>query len=173
MRFDKYEVDEEGCYIEIDSPTYGKHKVRFDEEDWDLIKNYHWNIEKGNRTYYAQGKINRKTLIRMHRLVLKMKNPKILIDHINNNGLDNHKTNLRLCTCAQNTINSIPGKNNTSGYKGVHWNKRRKKWVAKIQKKCKTYYLGYYNNPKEGARAYNKFVKKHYGEFAYLNPVEE
>jgi hypothetical protein len=92
------------------------------------------------------------------------------VDHINGDGLDNRRANLRLATAAQNNWNSKYGMGiGTSRYKGVQWHKHRKKWVAAIsidgQKKC----LGYYSNEKEAARAFDKAAKERRGQFAVLN----
>jgi len=94
----------------------------------------------------------------------------MLIDHINYDGLDNRKANLRLATRTQNnrhtrrTIN--PG---TSKYKGVSWYRREKKWVAKINAYGKTYPLGSFKNEIQAARAYDHAAKKYHGDFAALN----
>lgn len=95
------------------------------------------------------------------------------IDHINRKKDDNRWVNLRECTHAQNTRNSEKSKNNTSGYKGVCWNKRAKKWQAAICFKGKVKGLGHYNNKQDAAKAYNDKAKELFGEFAYLNKVEE
>ena len=107
----------------------------------------------------------------MHREILKC--PKgLFIDHINRNGLDNRKNNLRVCSKSQNMMNTLIPKNNTSGYKGVSWSKRDKKWMAYIKIKNKFNNLGYFNIKEQAALAYNDAAKKYHGEFARLNKIE-
>jgi|SRR5699024_12026504 len=108
---------------------------------------------------------------RMHRVIM---NPPegMYVDHINNNKLDNRKSNLRLCTHMQNRHNSVANINNTSGYKGVFWHNQAKKWRVQITTRGKTHSFGLYHDKHEAAKAYNEAAKDLYGEFAYLNEVK-
>ncbi|WP_252233758.1 HNH endonuclease [Clostridium sp. ZS1] len=81
----------------------------------------------------------------MHRFIMNPPSNK-LIDHINGNKLDNRKCNLRIVNKSQNAMNSKKPKNNTSGVKGVYWDKRSKKWEASIQVNMKKKSLGYFKN---------------------------
>lgn len=90
------------------------------------------------------------------------------VDHKDGNGLDNQKSNLRLCTHKQNTRNSISIKG-TSIYKGVFWCKDRLKWRAGIKNNYKTINLGYYESEVNAAFAYDKAAIKYFGEYARLN----
>jgi len=92
--------------------------------------------------------------------------PKELVDHINQIKDDNRWTNLRQATVSQNNINSKKPKNNKSGYRGVHWDKTRNKWVAMIKYKCKKMNLGAYTDIEHAAAAYKKAALELYGEFA-------
>ncbi len=104
----------------------------------------------------------------MHRAILNA--PKgLLVDHIDGNGLNNRKSNLRLCTFAQNAHNSRPRRNSSSRYKGVCWHKVKKKWTVSIYKGGKRTYLGYYDDEIEAALAYDRKATELFGEFAYLN----
>lgn len=93
------------------------------------------------------------------------------IDHKDGDTLFNNKIeNLRPCTTSQNMANQKELKsNNKSGYKGVYWRTRDRKWAAQIGKNKKIFDLGYYSSPEEAARAYDKEAIKLYGEFASLN----
>lgn len=92
--------------------------------------------------------------------------PKELVDHINQIKDDNRYTNLREATVSQNNMNSKKPKNNKSGYRGVHWDTTRNKWVARIKYKSKYRYLGRYTDIKEATEVYKKAAFELYGEFA-------
>ena len=116
----------------------------------------------------------RRKAILMHRVVAKRKGLNISrrrIDHTDTNRLNNRRRNLRLATQSQNAINSGRRVDNTSGFKGVTWQKAARKWQSQIAVNGTNIYLGLFRYKIEAARAYNKAVKKHFGTFAYLNPV--
>jgi len=92
--------------------------------------------------------------------------PKDQIDHINGVKNDNRWSNIRLATGSQNMANRPKGSKNTSGFKGVSWNKKSNKWRVKITKHHKEYYLGFFDDPEEGYKAYCKAAKELHGEFA-------
>lgn len=99
----------------------------------------------------------------MHRVIM---NPPVgmEVDHINRNKLDNRRSNLRICTHAENLANRIKPRNNTSGYKGVVWNKSRSKWLAQITVKKRHIYLGQFDDIEEANEAYNLGFVKYYGK---------
>ena len=112
----------------------------------------------------------------MHRVILErmLKRPLQageLCDHINGQPLDNRRSNLRLASCTENVRNSRTGKNNASGYKGVHFHKGGRRWRAQITVNRKVISLGYFKTPEAAAQAYNEAAIAHYGEFAKLNEV--
>lgn len=88
------------------------------------------------------------------------------IDHKNRNSLDDKFSNLRLATCSQNNSNRGTPSHNTSGRKGVHWNKQSNKWLAKIKIKGKVIYLGFFDNLDKAGEAYVNASKKYFGEFS-------
>ena len=150
--------------------TRGKFAL-VDDEDFDELNKSRWYALKGKNTYYAEKKIRKRgvwTSIGMHRAILKIKKG-LVCDHINGNGLDNRRVNLRICRQGENTWNSRRQSNNTSGYKGVYWHKHSKKWYSRITVNSKTKSLGYYDDKKEAAIAYDLAAKQYYGEFARLN----
>jgi len=98
-------------------------------------------------------------------------NRNMCIDHINGDGLDNRRSNLRFVTATQNQANSLKRKIGKSKYKGVSFKKDKKKWVAYICPGGKYIHLGYFTEEKEAARAYNKAARKEYGEYCNLNDV--
>ena len=103
--------------------------------------------------------------ILMHREILNTKRG-ISTDHINGNGLDNRKENLRVCTHQENTFNRHAQKNNKLGIKGVCWHKRAKKFCANINVKGKVIYLGIFNVLADADSAYRIAEEKYFGEFA-------
>jgi hypothetical protein len=98
--------------------------------------------------------------------------PKHFIDHINHIKDDNRWANLRDATHSQNHANKAKLKNNTSGYKGVSWNKQCKKWESQIGYMNKDIHLGKYTTPQEAAEAYKKKAIELFGEFAYMGDNE-
>jgi hypothetical protein len=92
--------------------------------------------------------------------------PDGLIDHINGDPFDNRIANLRLCDTSLNGANRGPTKLNTSGFKGVTWHKRCRKWQAQIGVKGTHYFLGLFDDPAEAHAAYVAAAIKHFGEFA-------
>jgi len=91
------------------------------------------------------------------------------LDHINTIKSDNRIANLRECTVSQNQSNKPARKKNTSGRKGVCWNKATSKWQASISKDGKDIYIGRFANIEDAAAAYAKAAKIHHGEFARIN----
>jgi len=108
----------------------------------------------------------------MHRVVMKVVDPNILIDHKNTNGLHNYKSNLRESTSAQNQQNCIPRKNTSSKYKGVSKRTKSDKWQVQIKVDKKIKHIGYFDHEDAAALAYNEAAKTHFGEFARLNIIE-
>ena len=150
--------------------TQGKLAI-VDAEDYDWLIQYNWCACKCRNTFYATRMGGGRT-IRMHREIMHA--PKgVMCDHINHNGFDNRKSNLRLCTNAQNSYNQQARSSCTSKYKGVHWNKPNNKWVARIAFKQKRMHIGCFDNEIKAAMAYDKKAKELFGEFAYPNFTKE
>jgi hypothetical protein len=152
--------------------TQGKIALVDDEYLEDLSK-HEWQFDKGCRTGYAVRTIYRpkKELIRMHRYLLGLrKGDKMICDHIDGNGLNNQKHNLRLCNKSENGRNRNKTNNiKLSIFKGVTFNKSHGKWQPQICLNGKHQYLGYFSSEVEAARAYDKKAKEIFGEFAFLN----
>ena len=139
-----------------------------DDEDYEWLNQFKWYAGKGWNTYYASrnAKLNgKRILLNMH--VAIMGTSTGLVDHIDGDGLNNQRYNLRRCTRAQNGMNRSPNKNSTSKYKGVY--KAKGKYVAAIAVNGTQAYLGTFTLDSDAAKAYDKAAKEHFGEFAYLN----
>lgn len=155
--------------------THGDVTV-IDFDDADLIHSK-W---AANYYHYAirSGKAHEHKVIWMHRVILARIIGRDLrddefCDHIDNDPLNNRRSNLRLATSAQNVRNTRAGKNNNSGYKGVHFHKGGKRWRAQITVDYKVISLGYFDTAESAALAYNEAASKYYGEFAKLNVVKQ
>lgn len=145
-----------------------------DEDDYERVNQLKWYPDKGNLTKYAGTFtfINGKPVhVALHRLIMGLsKGDGKEIDHINGNGLDNRKQNLRVCTRGENLRNSKFRKGSSS-HRGVHLHKGSKKWYAQIRFDNKKHYLGSFDCEIEAAEAYNNAAKEHHGEFATLNEI--
>lgn len=153
--------------------TKGQYTL-IDNEDFQRISRYRWHAyyDKTIMSFYARTTLYKKRIkknitLSMHRFIMNA-TPKKIIDHINHNTLDNRKNNLRLCNRKESARNTRKLKG-VSIFKGVCLYKPRMNWRARIRAKEKTIYLGYFNNQKQAALAYDKAARKYYGEFAYTN----
>ncbi len=92
------------------------------------------------------------------------------VDHINNNPLDNRRSNLRIATNSENQSNRERlNTNNFSGFRGVSWHKLNSKWQARIRHQRKFIQLGYFDTPESAARAYDLKAVELFGDFAAIN----
>jgi len=155
-----------GADVYIEFYKYGKvvGETIIDIEDLDKIKEYRFH--KDSRGYATNSK-----KIPLHHLIIGKPPKGFVTDHKDRNRLNNKKSNLRFITNQQNTMNRGKRKNISSIYKGVCMVKGYKKWIAQIGFNKKTIYLGYFDDEKEAAKAYNKKAIELFGEFAVLNDL--
>jgi hypothetical protein len=146
--------------------TQGKFAI-VDEEDYYQLSQYQWFAAANNRTYYAVRKQGGRP-VKMHRWVMGAP-AGMVVDHIDHDGLNNCKNNLRLCTPTQNKRNAVSNRRASSKYKGVCRHRKIKKWGAAIKYNRKSYNLGYFTDEVAAAKAYDKKAAEFFGEFAYLN----
>lgn len=143
--------------------------VQVDDEDYELVKDVSWRLVAKR---YASGRHSSWDNTRlMHRVI--MKPSKLLdIDHINGDGLNNQRSNLRVVTHSENAANRAhKNVNNKSGFRGVHWCNTQHKWRAKINIDGKRVSLKYWDTATDAAKAYNQAAIKRYGDMARLNEV--
>ncbi len=137
-----------------------------DLEDYDSLSQHKWRVDKDG---YARAVIG-KYWVSMHRHVTLA--PKgTVVDHKDLDKLNNRKCNLRICSIAENGSNYPVPKTNTSGFKGVHWAKSDKKWIARIKVNNKRIHIGSFSCKIEAARAYNEASIRLHGEFGRLNEI--
>jgi hypothetical protein len=138
-----------------------------DAEDYERLNQHKWHVSKSHNSEYAVRCPGRKRIL-MHRLLLNAPGG-LVVDHRDGNGLNNRKSNLRLCTHQENSYNQRPRRGGTSRFRGVCWKKTIRKYAAKIQKNEKRYYLGYFADEIEAAVVYDIKAMELFGEFAYFN----
>jgi hypothetical protein len=150
-----------------------------DDEDAEAVLAcgaWHVSVESGGVYAVHTQRIpgTRKTLrIRLHRFIMNAPD-KFDVDHINGDGLDNRRSNLRLCTDSENQGNARKRRRQTaSQYKGVTWHKSAQRWQAQIEVARKTRYLGLFHSELDAARAYDAAAKVVFGEFARCNLASE
>jgi len=134
-----------------------------DDEDFDYLSQFNWFYVNGyaGRRFWDHGK---KGLLYMHRVILN--SPKGMdTDHINRYGLDNRRSNLRICTRSQNLANRSLHRNNSSGRRGVFWSKQDSKWMARVKFNKRSYFVGSFDNIDDAARAYEVKAQELFGDF--------
>ncbi len=139
-----------------------------DDEDFEWLSKQKWNAHKIRETWYAT-RHGADGSFYMHRVIMNAPTDK-LVDHIDGNGLNNQKGNLRIASNAENLWNQGRHKNNTSGYKGIYLDKRCNKWAVQIRaNRSSPQCMGYFETAEEAARVYDNAAKKLHGKFARLN----
>lgn len=135
----------------------------YDHEDHDLISGHKWRI---NHNGYAVTSIKGCTVL-MHRLILGLTDRSMQVDHRDHGKLNNQRSNLRICSNAENQYNRLKGKNLTSQFKGVR--RQRGKWRAEIKKAGKKYHIGYFRSEVTAAHCYDHAARQKFGTFANPN----
>jgi hypothetical protein len=149
-------------------PIHGGHTL-IDDDDLALVLEHKWCInqkEQGKRTSYVRRTTDS---LKLHQLIMGEVPEGMVIDHVNGDGLDNRRANLRFCTHAQNRQNQSKRIDGASPFKGVGWVEDRKKWRAFIKVEGRQKTLGYFDREEEAALAYDSEAREIFGDFARLN----
>jgi hypothetical protein len=146
-----------------------------DEEDYERVSRHRWHPIKSRRTFYVGTNIRaaegHKHFL-LHRFIMGFPDG-VLVDHIDGNGLNCVRGNMRPANDQQNAANRRLPSNNTSGYKGVFWDGISGKWSARIKVNQEQIALGLYDTAREGAIAYDMMARKYFGAYAHLNFPDE
>jgi hypothetical protein len=146
-----------------------------DPDDYGWLSKYNWHVVGDKGSFYAarntgQRQGQKRIVVKMHREVLRVPDG-MFVDHINHNGLDNRRANLRPATQAQNARNRRKRyeSNFHSKYKGLTWYKSQKQWAVRVMVNRESKFIGYFDNELDAARAYDQAAKKYHREYASLN----
>ena len=159
-KFDKNEIIKYDDYAEIiiyNDKNKEVARAMIDLDDVDKVKSYRWGLITLN--YVRNTKIGL-----LHRFIMNCPDD-MMVDHINHNPLDNRKSNLRIVTNQQNSMNKGLQSNNTSGYPGVYWSKTENKWYARIKVNGEIIYLGYFGNKEAAIEARKQAEIEYFGEY--------
>ncbi len=145
-----------------------------DNVDYDLLAMYVWYlvVEESGYRYCCGYNPSTKKNIRMSRLILGVSDTSLVVDHIDGNPLNNQRSNLRVCTIAQNNRNRRAIlTSSSSGVKGVSFEKKRGKWKASISINGASKTLGRFSKITDAAKAYNDAATFYFNDFAKLNDI--
>lgn len=139
-----------------------------DDDNHELLSKMRWYLSKHGYAIGGNAKNGIKAFIKMHRFVMSISDPKIKIDHIDGNKLNNQKHNLRIATPSQNAHNSKKRCNTKNRYKGTNYLPKLKLWQSRCRMNNKDIFLGHYTSEIAAAYAYNKQALR-LSEYARIN----
>lgn len=148
-------------------PLTRGYEAIIDASDAPMFSGRLWSVGLDRGRAYAYGWCSvRRRSVSMHRMLMNFPSD-AFVDHKDGNGLNNRRSNLRLCDAFQNQHNCKIARNNKSGHKGVHWHKSRQRWRATIRVNgSEPIYLGYFDTPEQAGAAYKEAAEKLFGAFA-------
>lgn len=141
-----------------------------DDEDYERVNQYKWsaNYSKGRWHARRNGSRPKRATIRLHRFITNASDDEV-VDHINGDPLDNRRSNLRLCTNAENIRNQRTRRQvvrpRSSRFKGVTWDKRGRKWRSQISVNHQRFNLGGFSTEEEAHKAYCRASSQYHGQF--------
>lgn len=150
--------------------TQGKVAI-VDDADYDLLSKFKWQFVKNSKfgTGYAVRTVwneshDKRIALAMHNAVM-VPPEGLVVDHVYGNQLDNRKSNLRITTREHNAMNLSTPRNNTSGFKGVKWQKSDKRWIAYIGFQNRAIYLGCFSDIKDAIAARQVAELRYFGKY--------
>jgi hypothetical protein len=138
-----------------------------DRADADRVAGRRWSATKSTKKWYARTSDGHSWHY-LHRFLLNAPDG-VEVDHADNDGLNCRRSNIREASSSQNKCNRTAQPNNTSGFKGVIWDKARKKWRAEIQFQGKSHHLGRFDTAEDAALAYDTKSRELHGDFSRTN----
>lgn len=133
-----------------------------------LDRSWHASPRRNGRVCYADGwNKERRSTISLHRMVMGF--PLKPVDHINRNGMDNRRSNLRICTPSQNVANGSATRNKSSRFKGVHYSQAENRWIAVVTQNGRPVFRKRFKSEADAASAYDMAARELFGEFATTN----
>lgn len=142
-------------------PLFGGRFTIIDLCDYSVVANDLWSVNVHGYAQRSRGEL-------LH-LCIFGRRDRMVVDHVNRNRLDNRRSNLRFCTRAQNVVNAKKPVTNTSGFKGVTWDKAKRRWKAQVYHCGKNVFIGNFGSKHEAAAAYDRTVTMLHGEYATTN----
>lgn len=138
--------------------------LKVDPVDKHFLSEFTWRVHQGyaSAQVWRNGKTHR---VYLHRLILNLKDPRHLTDHINGDRLDNRRKNLRVVDFQTSNQNVSGHRNSSSRFRGVSWDKRAKKWEASAKMNYKKIHLGYFELEEDAAQVASEFRKEFYGGY--------
>lgn len=136
-------------------------------EDYDRVSRFTWYARRARSGWYAWRKVgpaHKRASVHLHHEI-KPPPPGCVVDHIDGDGLNNTRNNLRVCSQLDNLQNSRKKADTSSRYKGVTWDRQKDRWKARIRQEL----LGLFRSEEDAARAYDDAARRRFGEFARLN----
>lgn len=155
--------------LDVSTKTHPAAFAMVSDEDFDRVSKWKWSAFKGRNVFYAARRSAGK-MIRLHQEIMGDVGGKD-IDHVDGNGLNNTRENLRACTHQENMWNVRKRRPGDSRYKGVSWSKPSLAWVTYIRVDGKRRNLGYFDSEEAAAMAYNVAAKEVQGAYCVLNEV--
>lgn len=147
-----------------------------DAADYEALSQFKWHARGEELTFYAARNLllpnGKRGIVLMHRAIMNPA-PERFIDHVNHDGLDNRRANLRDCSKGENQRNTTSRRGSSSQFLGVGWDANNSKWRAKIEINGRQFHLGRYADETEAARAYDAAAVKYHGQFANPNFPQE
>lgn len=140
-----------------------------DAQDISLVSGQSWHAQRGRYTFYAKTNIPGGGMASLHRVLLGLRGRFPFVDHRDGNGLNNTRGNLRTCTVAENSYNKKVYANNSTGQRGVSWDKRRGAYSANIARLGRLKFLGYFDTPEAAGEAYRR-AAANFTQFGSTNP---